>query len=755
MLPEIQNIQGQDRIITKFLGLNQTDTSNDEMFKDMHEMTSDEYPYLAPRRNCAVRNTLDGIVADKGSITYGEDIYSVISIPRGGGIYFYKNYELVEGVTLDQTNNNNRQLAIYGAYIVIFPDNIMYNTETEEVENMGFEVDFVASDSNKMYLSDKDGVPFLLDQTTYNSEQTGDLPFKGILAGTDHNVRTKDALITNHIAYNYFKDEYCTFVGTRTQEYTGQQPLTLYKANLLFNIKESIMTDPDETEANNNYKETTYPCYWIEKTGNEYSIKRFQEQNRAWYPADLYVSWRVTTTQYETIKDRINIGDYIKLHPLKSDNSEYTKEDFNNREATWNLVKTFSNGIKVENIITGSGAVVFVFSNASLNFLKVLQEGKNRFVWRYFPGQGSARAFNELTQMWNAMYFPGGTGDNSLGYKMRLERTVPDMDYITVSQNRIWGCSSENHEIYACKQGDATSWYQYAGLSSDSYAVTIPNGDKFTGAVTYSDMPYFFTENMAYSIMGNKPKNYQVQNYELRGVEDGAYQTIAQKDGYVYYKSKSGIERFNGNNTQTLTEYLDLEGMKGYVGQTNNDKYFVFLGTDESADLYVYDIKKRLWHKERSVAPESTSMDMVELDNNLYLASGDIAQGEFMKLIKINGKAKEVADVLVDNEPTYDTPKWWVESGEFNGQSLLNKYITKFMFEMKLEQNAKVSIYFMYNDSGEWEEVFRTTDKHVKKLINVPILVRRCERMRYKIKGEGQAKIYSISITSEGGSEIG
>ena len=77
------------------------------------------------------------------------------------------------------------------------------------------------------------------------------------------------------------------------------------------------------------------------------------------------------------------------------------------------------------------------------------------------------------------------------------------------------------------------------------------------------------------------------------------------------------------------------------------------------------------------------------------------------------------------------------------------------MFELKLEQGSKVSILFMYDDSGEWEEVFRTTDKHVKKLINVPLLVRRCERLRYKIKGEGQAKIYTITFTYEGGSEIG
>ena len=34
-----------------------------------------------------------------------------------------------------------------------------------------------------------------------------------------------------------------------------------------------------------------------------------------------------------------------------------------------------------------------------------------------------------------------------------LERRVPDMDYVTQCNNRIWGCSSASHEIYACKLG--------------------------------------------------------------------------------------------------------------------------------------------------------------------------------------------------------------------------------------------------------------------------------------------------------------
>ena len=121
MLPEIQTIQGQDRIISQFLGLNQKDTSNDESFKDMHEMTSDEYPYLAPRNNCAARSIYSGsYFSVLGSVTYGEDIYTVQFYQESGTPHtkFFKNFEEVTGVTLEQ-NAKTRQLVVYGAYIVI------------------------------------------------------------------------------------------------------------------------------------------------------------------------------------------------------------------------------------------------------------------------------------------------------------------------------------------------------------------------------------------------------------------------------------------------------------------------------------------------------------------------------------------------------------------------------------------------------------------------------------------------------------
>ena len=55
-----------------------------------------------------------------------------------------------------------------------------------------------------------------------------------------------------------------------------------------------------------------------------------------------------------------------------------------------------------------------------------------------------------------------------------IKRTVPQMDYICESQNRLWGCYYGNdgeqslNEIYCCALGDFKNWRQYMGLSTDS-----------------------------------------------------------------------------------------------------------------------------------------------------------------------------------------------------------------------------------------------------------------------------------------------
>ena len=43
--------------------------------------------------------------------------------------------------------------------------------------------------------------------------------------------------------------------------------------------------------------------------------------------------------------------------------------------------------------------------------------------------------------------------DGSQEAALTIERKLPDMDFLTVAENRLWGCSSKAHEIYASKSG--------------------------------------------------------------------------------------------------------------------------------------------------------------------------------------------------------------------------------------------------------------------------------------------------------------
>ena len=44
---------------------------------------------------------------------------------------------------------------------------------------------------------------------------------------------------------------------------------------------------------------------------------------------------------------------------------------------------------------------------------------------------------------------------------VKAERRVPDLEYLTECDNRVWGCSSSENVIYACKLGDPTNWFSY------------------------------------------------------------------------------------------------------------------------------------------------------------------------------------------------------------------------------------------------------------------------------------------------------
>ena len=64
-----------------------------------------------------------------------------------------------------------------------------------------------------------------------------------------------------------------------------------------------------------------------------------------------------------------------------------------------------------------------------------------------------------------------------------IARTMPDLDWLCVNENRVWGCKAKT--IYASKLGDMKNWNVFDGLASDSYAVDVLSEGDLTGCVSF------------------------------------------------------------------------------------------------------------------------------------------------------------------------------------------------------------------------------------------------------------------------------
>lgn len=81
------------------------------------------------------------------------------------------------------------------------------------------------------------------------------------------------------------------------------------------------------------------------------------------------------------------------------------------------------------------------------------------------------------------------------------------------------------------------------------------------------------------------------------------------------------------------------------------------------------------------------------------------------------------------------------------------KYISRLTVRMSLEVGTKVNFYAQYNSAGDWEPLGTVTGTNLRSF-SLPVRPKRCDHMRLRIEGVGDAKVYSITKVIEQGSDI-
>ncbi len=210
-----------------------------------------------------------------------------------------------------------------------------------------------------------------------------------------------------------------------------------------------------------------------------------------------------------------------------------------------------------------------------------------------------------------------------------VKNRCPDLTHICSNNNRVWGVSNDTHEIFACKLGDVTQWYNYAGIAGDSYALSLGNPDEVTACTAYGNYILFFTENKIMKIYGDYPSNYQLYTVKASGVRKGADNTLVQISGGLYYVSELGVMAYDGSYPSVISEKLGTDYLrnKDVAAGKHGAKYC--LSVSESGKpygMFIYDTSTGMWVKgSERIINNASQMDaclcFITNDNRLVTLS--------------------------------------------------------------------------------------------------------------------------------------
>lgn len=333
--------------------------------------------------------------------------------------------------------------------------------------------------------------------------------------------------------------------------------------------------------------------------------------------------------------------------------------------------------------------------------------------------------------------------------EVRVERTCPEMDFVVEKDNRLWGCSSADHEIYCCKLGDPTNWRAYQGVATDSYAVTVGTPGPFTGAAVSGSAVIFFKENCLHRVYGTQPSNFTVYVDNLRGVQQGCHKSAVRVNEYLYYKSVFDVCVYADSEVAGISAALGTESYKNAVAGVCGNRLYLSMEDQEGAwQLLVYDTAAGVWTREDGThalgfASCLTETFMLRADGELYA----LLPGEYNKDFFMVGSDYTV----YAQEETDEEVSWELRTGEILRELPDHKYIGKIQLYLELDPGARAEV-ALRRDGGAWEKVQELSGGDQRRC-TLPIYPRRCDRMEIRLTGVGHARLVNWSKYVGYGSE--
>lgn len=423
---------------------------------------------------------------------------------------------------------------------------------------------------------------------------------------------------------------------------------------------------------------------------------------------------------YDTKADEFGtMGEEIGFYQLTFKDGKLYGEDAK-ANAIMDADTDFSNYFKTGDAVTISGCTKIPGNNKTIIIRDISDSGHTMYFYEHSFTLENDEEYTE-------------TGD------LLIQREVPELLFGFENENRLWGCTEDT--ICASKLGDITNWNVFDQLAGDSWQVTPSSPGAFTGGISYRGYPVVFKEDKVCKVYGSLPSDFEVVGGATLGLEKGSGRSLAVAGETLFYLSRSGIVAYTGGVPQPISTYaLGQKTFRNAVAGSDGLKYYVSMeDEDGSRGLYVYDTQKKLWHRE----DDTHVTHFAFVDGRLFALT---EQGQILIL----GDWPEDGITATSEESV----PWEVEFNDFTDNSPNKKGIGKLQIRMSMEQGAVFEIWIQYDSDGRWEMIEQIKGETAKRTYLTPVVPKRCDHCRLKLKGTGSCTIYSITRETYAGSEM-
>lgn len=323
--------------------------------------------------------------------------------------------------------------------------------------------------------------------------------------------------------------------------------------------------------------------------------------------------------------------------------------------------------------------------------------------------------------------FTEGTSSSAV----TLERKIPELKVICSSDNRVWG--ADDTTLWACALGDPLTWYNYDGLSTDSYAVAVGTDGPFTGCVSYGSNILFWKSNVLHKVLGNMPSQYQVYTYTVQGVQIGCEKSMQIINETLYYKGVDGIYAYAGGTPYLISSNFGTKRYGNAVAGNDGQRYYISMQDLDTKEwgMWVYDTTRGIWLQE----DETHAVDFTLLDDEMLFLSSD---GKVYR----TGLPEEEGSELFDWSATL----YPIDESVSNKKGYSKLFIR---LEMDPWSYVKAEI---KEDLNQWRQVGVIHGSRVRTKC-ITMVPWRCDTFQVRLSGRGRCIVKSLVREFDVGSE--